>query len=73
MREPECWVIAEVVLSVLQADRRNGEYLLTQYVSTAEARALLNAPRVPAEAVPLLADIGRTRRLALAILQTLVS
>ncbi|WP_328953703.1 hypothetical protein [Kitasatospora purpeofusca] len=73
MSEPECWAIAEVVLSVLQADRRNGEYLLTQYVSTAEARALLDSPRVPAEAVPLLADIGRTRRLALAILQTLVS
>ncbi|WP_406087467.1 hypothetical protein [Kitasatospora purpeofusca] len=73
MREPECWVIAEVVLSVLQADQRNGEYLLTQYVSAAEARALLNSPRVPAESVSLLAEIGRTRRLALAILQTLVS
>ncbi|MFB7947002.1 MULTISPECIES: hypothetical protein [Kitasatospora] len=73
MREPECWVIAEGVFALLRSDRRNGEYLLTQYVSTDEARALLASPRVPAEAVPLLAEIGRTRALALALLQTLVS
>ncbi|MFJ7275356.1 hypothetical protein [Kitasatospora sp. NPDC098663] len=64
-------VIAEVALRSLQADRCNGEYLLTQYLSTPDARVLLASPEVPDHAVELLAEIGRTRRLALALLRTL--
>ncbi|MFJ6622365.1 hypothetical protein ACIQOW_32885 [Kitasatospora sp. NPDC091335] len=71
MSGPDHRVIAEVTLRRLQADRCNGEYLLTQYLSTTEARTLLACSDVPDHAVELLAEIGRTRRLALALLRIL--